>query len=48
MAAGVVYVNPEGVIVQETGSLFGVVQSDVAVFKGKVYEVIVTATLMRG
>ena len=37
---GVVVFYPEGARVQETESLFELVQSDVAVFEGKGYEVI--------
>ena len=40
MAVGIVYVNPKGVRVQEMESFFEVFQSDVAVFEGKGYEVI--------
>ena len=48
MAVSIVYVNQEGVRVQETESLFEVAQLDVALFEGKGYEVILMVTLMRG
>ena len=48
MAPGIVNANSDRVRAQEMESLFEVVQSDVAVFEGKRYEVILMGNLMRG